>query len=475
MKTKFIILALSFSSFFLGAQVSNDRPAEAFTKLEISGAMKVFYTTSDTAGLNIVGSAGAVEKIQTIYKDGVLLIDVKGRVDEEVTVHISNKEVNSVMCSGACTFKTTNKIKGESISFESAGASNIKAEVEEKKVSATAAGASNITLSGTSDELKASCVGASTIKAYDLIAKTADVQSAGASTAKIYASEKVNAVASGASSVKIKGEAKDISAESTSASSITRIMENGESTGARGNGDSTTINWKGKKVIIIDGEKRKKMKVNMDGSWDHWAGFSIGVNGLLTADAMTKMEKPFGYMDLNYSRSINIQFNPWEKRFHLYKNYVNVVTGVGFEWRRYMLDHKTTLDPDSSFTWGRIDSTNTYSYNKNLFKSTLIQVPLLIEFNTSKKANKSFHIAVGAIGQFMISSKTKQILEKDGDEFTKKHRDTYNMMPWSVKAHASIGYSAFTVFAEYNITPLFEKGSGPQVYPFVAGVRLLAF
>jgi hypothetical protein len=475
MKTKFITLALSFSTLFLGAQVLNDRPAEAFTKLEVSGALKVFYSTSDTAKLKIDGPAGAVEKIQTIYKDGVLLIDVKGKVDEEVTIYISNKELNSVICSGACTFKTTNKVKGESISFESAGASTIKAEVEEKKVAATAAGASNITLSGTTEDLKASCVGASTIKAYDLIAKTADIQSAGASTAKLYASEKVNAVASGASSIKIKGEAKDISAESTSASSITRIMENGESTGAKGSGDSTTINWKGKKVIIIDGEKRNKNKNHHSVDFDHWAGFSLGVNGLLTPDANTRMDKPYGYLDLNYSRCINVQLNLGQKNFHLYKNYVNLVTGLGFEWRRYMLDNKTTLDPDSSFTWGRIDSSNTFSYNKNLFKSTMIQVPLLLEFNTNKKASKAFHIAFGVVGQFMINSKTKQILERNGDEFTKKHKDSYNMMPLSVKAHASIGYSAFTVFAEYNITPLFEQGRGPQLYPFVAGVKLMTF
>jgi hypothetical protein len=154
---------------------------------------------------------------------------------------------------------------------------------------------------------------------------------------------------------------------------------------------------------------------------------------------------------------------------------VNLVTGFGLEWRRYMLDNKTTLDPDSSFTHGMIDSSNTYVYNKNLFKSTMIQVPLLLEFNTHRKSNKSFHIAVGAIGQFMINSKTKQILEFKGDEFTKIRKDSYNMSPFQVKAHASIGYSQFTVFGEYNITPLFDSKKGPETYPFVVGVRLIPF
>ena len=212
-----------------------------------------------------------------------------------------------------------------------------------------------------------------------------------------------------------------------------------------------------------------------EASFDHWTGFSLGVNGLLTPAASVKMEKPYGYLDLNYSRSINLQLNVYQHNFHLYKNYVNLVTGVGVEWRRYMLDHKTNLDPDSSFTWGVIDSSNVYKYSKNVFRSTLLQVPLLLDFNTSARPGKSFHVSVGVIGQFLVGGRTKQELQSNGYEFTKVYKDTYNMNPLSLKAHASIGYSDFTAFAEYNITQLFDKGEGPQLYPFVAGIRIIPF
>lgn len=474
MKTKNLAFALLLSPVLFNAQTTFERSIASFNRIETNGPVKVNYRTSDTLSLKIKGDEKEAGQVETKVLNNTLYIDFTGKSYGETMIFVTNPKLVSLTCAGASGFWTQNVIKADSFSVQGSGAGNIDLELETKFVDCIAGGAGTVRLRGTSEAMNALVSGAATLKAYDLICKDVNVDASGASTAKVYSSTKLNAKASGASTIKIKGEVKDLSAESTSAASITRIMDNTDKN-SKG-GDSTTIRWKGKKVIIVEGDKKKnKVRIGMDGSWDHWAGFSLGVNGLLTPGGSTDMEKPFNYLDLNYSRSINVQLNLFQHNFHIYKNYVNLVTGFGVEWRRYMLENKTTLNPDSSFTWGNIDSTNNFSYNKNLFKSTMLQVPLLLEFNTSKKANKSFHIAVGAIGQFMINSKTKQILERNGDEFTKIHRDTYNMAPLSVKAHASLGYSVFTVFGEYNITRLFDKSQGPQVYPFTAGIRLIAF
>jgi hypothetical protein len=321
--------------------------------------------------------------------------------------------------------------------------------------------------------MNAEVSGASGLRTYDLGCRNASVSVAGASHAKVYVTDRIVANASGASSIKIKGDAREVIAEATTASSISKIVD---SKPGDARGDSTTFRWKGKKLIIIGEDKENhSIHISHDADFDHWAGFSIGVNGLLAPGGSFTMDKRYHYLDLNYSRCINFQLNFFQHNFHLYKDYINLVTGFGIEWRRYMLEHKTTLNPDSSFTWGTVDSTSNFRFDKNLFKSTLLQVPLLLDFNTSKKADKSFHVSVGVIGQFMINSKTKQKLNKDGYEYTKLDRDSYNMAPLCLKAHASVGYSKFTVFGEYNITGLFTAGAGPQVYPFVAGVRLVSF
>jgi hypothetical protein len=116
-----------------------------------------------------------------------------------------------------------------------------------------------------------------------------------------------------------------------------------------------------------------------------------------------------------------------------------------------------------------------FSYKKNRLKSTFVNVPLLVEFNTNKNPDKAFHIAVGVIGGYKLGSRTRQILKNNGDEIRIIRKDNYNINPFRVNAHASIGYKNFTVFADYALTPLFENGKGPELYPFTIGVKLISF
>lgn len=474
MKKIFITGLFAFPALLINAQNQLERSITPFTKINVSGVAKVIYTPSDTLRLKLTGDNKHFENVETRVENNTLFVDMKGNNNEDkVIVMIHNQHLNDVECSGASSFRTMNALKEDSLHIGVSGAANASVKAEVRAASVAESGAGSLSLSGSGTTLLAELSGAANLKAYQFIAKDAKVITTGATTAKVYVSERINANASGASSIKIKGEVKDVSAEASTSSSITRIMDKD----SKDKNDSTKFSWNGKKVIIIAGDKDKDDdKKKSDGpDFDHWAGFAVGVNGFLTPNAQVKMDPQYNYLDLNYSRSINFQLNFFQHNFNLYKNYVNLVTGFGIEWRRYMFDNKTSLNADSSFTHGVIDNTSTYNYRKNLFKSTMLQVPLLLDFNTSSNPRKSFHISTGVIGQFLVNSKTKQIFDYKGDEFTRIRKDSYNQVPWNLKAHASIGYSSFTMFAEYNITRLFYKDQGAQVYPFVAGIRLVAF
>lgn len=475
MKKIFLSLVLSGCLINIQSQTEQLRSVPAFSKIQVADAVSVIYTQSDTLSVIIKGNEKEIGTVETKVENSTLIISAKGKYYNPLTIYVKNKTLEEVLCSGASDLKTSNILKGNSVLFSISGAAHVKAKVEAKTIKAVQSGASELILEGSTDQLNAEISGASTLKAYALKTLEANIITTGASTAKVTVATKLTANASGASNIRIKGDVKDISAEATTAASISRIIDDEKSDGK----DSTTFKWKGKKVIIIGGDERYKdtsvVKSKSKKQFNHWAGFAIGVNGLLTPGGSFTQPSKYNYLDLNYSRSFNFQLNIFQHNLHIYKNYVNLVTGFGTEFRRYMLDNKTTLNADSSFTHGVIDSISKFSYSKNILKSTMLQVPLLLEFNTCRKPSKSFHIAVGAIGQFMISSKTKQKFEINGNEFTKIRKDSYNMSPFQVKAHASVGYSNFTVFSEYNITPLFSSGKGPEVYPFVIGVRLIPF
>ena len=193
------ILCLSILSSV--AQNTSERSIDPFTRLEVLGAAKVFYHTSDTLSLKIIGDASDADKVQTINKDGLLTIEVKDKNDGALVIHVSNKELSSLYCNGAVHFKTTNAIAADEFTVTASGAAFIKAQIEAKKITASVSGAGNMSLNGSADELIVSATGASVFKGYELKSKVVNVETGGASTAKVNAIEKITANASGASSI----------------------------------------------------------------------------------------------------------------------------------------------------------------------------------------------------------------------------------------------------------------------------------
>lgn len=475
---KILTLAFISGTIIMNAQKMQTRPVSAFNKIETSGSAIVVYTNSDSMSLGVKAKEGEIEKVETKVENNTLYISNKGRFTAPVYVYIKNNQLNELLASGASIFKVTNTIKSETFYLNVSGSANVNANVNSSKIKSIQSGASVLSLSGTTDVFNAELSGASSLKAYSLVSKNTDIISTGASTSRIYVTGKLTANASGASDIKVKGEVTDISAEASTASSITKILD----TDNKDSNDSTFYNFKGKKIIIIDKDHdmaendstRNKNTYDSD-EFKHWAGFSMGINGYMNSLGSITLPAQHNYMDLNYARSFNFQFNMIERQLNLFKNNVKIVTGFGFDYHSYDLAKKTTLNPDSSYTFGTIDSTNTLSYKKNRLRNTYIQVPLLLEFNTSNDPEKTFHIAFGVIGQFLISSRTKQVLENERFEYTKVRKDGYNMNPFSAKAHVNLGYRGWTFFGEYNLTPLFQSGKGPELYPFTAGIRLVPF
>lgn len=476
MKTIIISSLFIVSSLVTNAQETQSREVKPFKRMEISGATTVIYLQSDTLALKVVADEAEINNVYTNIVGEVLSIKAKGHFSHPYKIYVSGNSVNQLTMSGASKFTTENIMKGDSLSIDASGACSISMKVSVRNLEATVSGASSATFEGNTKILHSNVSGASTLKAYKLNSSITDIKASGASTAKVFASDKINANATGASTIKFKGDPKDVSAEASSASSIAKVVGDDNSKKSAANNDSTTFNFRKKQFVIINKDKESDTEVSekVEDDFHHWGGFSMGVNGWLSNGSFS-MPKGQEYMDLNYGKSLNFQLNPFEKNIHLYKNYINLVTGLGFEWNQYEFGNRTRLNADSSYTYGTIDSSNVYRYKKNRFKSTFVNVPLLIEFNTNKNAHKSFHLAFGVIGGYKLGSRTRQVLQLNGDEIRIIRKDGYNINPFRVNAHASIGYKKFTVFADYALTPLFERGKGPELYPFTVGVKLVSF
>jgi len=476
MKKIFFLSTLAVSTFLsCNAQKTQERPVSAFTKIKISGAVSVIYTNSDTLNLTVKAKENELNNVETKVEGSTLIITNKGKSRDELFVFVKNNQLQSIESSGATSFKTTNLIKQDSFVLNLTGASSVSAQLETKKIKLTSDGASTAYLEGKTDYLDAELTSAATLKSYNLISKEALLVTSGAASAKVYVTDKLNATASSASDIKIKGDPKDVTVETSTAASVVRIQAGAKNEDKDGK-DTTQYSFGKRKIFVVKKTGDDfSITTDKDDGFKHWRGFSMGINGYMNPGGGVSLNRHNAYLDLDYRRSLNFQFNIAERQIDLVKNNVKIVTGFGFDYHLFELANKTTLNADSSYTWGVIDSTNQYSYKRNKLRCTYIQIPLLLEFNTSNDPDETFHIAVGVIGQFLISSRTKQVLMEGKNETTNVRKDSYNLSPFAAKAHVNLGYKNWTFFGEYSLTSLFQSGKGPELYPFTAGVRVVPF
>lgn len=464
------------SSLMIKAQEVQNREAKPFKKIEISGSATVIYTQSDTVVLKVEADKDEINNVHTTFDGDILNIKAKGSFSHPYKIYVFGNTLSHLTISGASKFTTPGSINADSLSMVVSGASDVNVKTKSSLVDVTLSGASVITLEGNTKTLHSNVSGASSLKAYKLNTMTSDVKASGASTAKVFVTEKINANATGSSTIKFKGEPTEVSAEASSSSFIAKVVGDDVAKKSGDKKDTTTINFRKKQYVIINKDKDSDTNISKkdEDDFHHWGGFGMGVNGWLS-NGDFGMPKGQEYMALNYGKSLNFQLNPFEKNIHIYKDYVNLVTGIGFEWNQYEFSNKTKLNADSSYTFGVIDSTNTFSYKKNRLKTTFVNVPVLIEFNTNKNPKKAFHLAFGVIGGYKLGSRTRQIGTRNSEDIKVIRRDDYNLNPFRVNAHASIGYHNFTLYANYALTPLFENGKGPELYPFTIGVKLVSF
>ena len=460
----------------LKAQTTQTRESKPFHQMEISGAANVTYSQSDTVTLKIEAHKDEIDNIITVFEEDILVIKTKGSFNHSFKVYVSGNSLSKIICSGASKLSTENILLGDSLYIDVSEAASISAKLKVNIADVMISGASAVTLEGNAETLYGSVSGASSLKAYKLNTHATIIKASGASVAKVCVNHKINASATGSSSIKFKGEPTEVSAEASSSSSIAKVADDDIDKKSGNKKDTTTINFRKKQYVIInrdkDSETNMAKKDNDD--FHHWGGFGMGINGWLS-NGNFGMPKGQEYMALNYGKSLNFQLNPFEKNIHLYKNYVNLVTGIGFEWNQYEFSNKTKLNADSSYTHGVIDSTNTFNYKKNRFKTTFVNIPILIELNSNKNHKKAFHVALGVVGGYKLGSRTRQIGTQNTEELRIIRKDNYNLNPFRVNAHVSVGYHNFTLYANYAITPLFENGKGPKLYPLTIGIKIVSF
>jgi hypothetical protein len=187
-----------------GVVKTEKRDVGTFTAVDVSGAYEVEIICQKEPGIEIEGDDNILPLVKTYVEDNTLFITSERgfNVRRPVRLRITTANLDGVSSSGASKI-TLDGVKNEQLMIETSGASNIEAAGETKSL-----------------EIESS--GASKVNVRDLRAARVKVSLSGAGSARVYASEEVNAEVSGASSITYYGEPKVVNKNVSGAGSINK-------------------------------------------------------------------------------------------------------------------------------------------------------------------------------------------------------------------------------------------------------------
>ncbi len=261
------------------------------------------------------------------------------------------------------------------------------------------------------------------------------------------------------------------------------------------NQDTTRIKVGKKGIIIIEGEKGTQVNIEdieddqFENDFDeedddeaedddegkfkaNWKGVDIGLNGYVNSNNSMSLDPSMSFMDLNTGRSWNINVNFLQYGFGIVSDKIGLVTGLGAEWNNYHFDNANTIAKVN----GEIVPVllNFPDIQKNRLQTTYLRAPLLLEFQIPA-GKRRIYISGGPVAGVKLFSNTKVVYKEDGDKQKVKDKDDFNLSPLRYGFTARAGYRGLKLFANYYMTPLFESGKDPVLYPFSVGLTLADF
>jgi len=185
------------------------------------------------------------------------------------------------------------------------------------------------------------------------------------------------------------------------------------------------------------------------------------------------------------SRTLNIYYY---YDYQLGNSKFSVHPGFGLGLERYKFSNDRTLGyiagPSSAYDTLRMVPVSDVLPSASSIKKTglitnYIDVPLEVRYSTNPDdPGRSFKVSLGFKFGVLYDSFTKIKYRENGETKKIKDKQNYNLNPIRYGVLFRIGAGNFSAYANYTLSPLFEKGNGPdgaEINNFTVGLTLAAF
>lgn len=271
---------------------------------------------------------------------------------------------------------------------------------------------------------------------------------------------------------------------------VTLIDEGGDTSRVR-IGEIVTIEETGDETIIRVGKKALKViesgnntEISIEKDDDgvrytgrtkkrfrgHLGGPELGLNGFSTGKWINNDAPLEGYLDLNTAKStcFNFVFPPVNLGF---THHFGIVTGLGINFNNYRFDGNNTIIVDSDGIVTPAYPAEPVQYEKSKLATVYGFMPVMLELQIPVSHGSAINIGAGVIGAVKLGSHTKVVYYDDGKQ-KDKNRDDFNLNVLRYGVTARAGYEMLQVYGTCYLSPMFEKGKGPELYPFEIGIAL---
>jgi len=448
---------------------SNFVSLKGFKNLVIKGSnLTVNLIQEEENSLEVFGDK--INKLEYQIEDSTLKIEAD-QLAEGAYIRIGINKINFIRVDDVVVINAES-ITTDSLSLKLTGVAKISFKNLQSNILYTdISGAAELNIIGKCNYHHLEISGAGDVKSSEFETKVTELNISGAGEASVYAKEKIAGQISGTAKLEFYGDPQvnDIKVSGTA-------VFKGKSVKTESDTVSVKIGNYNFEIFENDGDDsdNKKHKHDHESDFTPWSGLDIGVAGIFTPDYSFTMPDGYEFFDLDYKKSIKVGLNIFEKNFQVVNEYVKIGSGLGIDINNYRFVNDTKLLSNKDTFTGFIDTV--IQYEKSKLRLSYLNIPLLLEINTSKNEEKAIHFATGLLLGYNIGSKTKLVYNDDGMRNKEKSKGDYNVTPFRYAVTARVGYgNSFMLYATYDLSELFLKNQGPELYPFSVGLSFVDF
>ena len=241
------------------------------------------------------------------------------------------------------------------------------------------------------------------------------------------------------------------------------------------NGEETRVYWG------PDSLKAKQKKENANFFSRDGMNLYLGLNGLSgEVPQINATIYPMNYLQTDTelrpfsSRYVSVEFSESLTLIKGKKSAFKLGLGISFDWYNFMFDHNRLVQKanQGAIFQPKFDAQgNEIALSKNKLTISYINIPIMPHVVFSKNSGVQM-VGIGGYVGYRIDSWTKSIEEKT--ENLNRVSSNFNLNQFRYGLRAEFAFKKLpNLFFNYDLSPLFEKNSNPNLAGFSFGIRLL--